>query len=264
MSDPIADAILRALRSLRGSQPRALLRRVDFELEDAGEDPLDEEGLIDILTTNDANDVARVEFQIQLNRWDSADDEGWALGTLQQSGERREKALGLLGLSPESAKRVNEAFPLDLTGSVVIADKAADWDPWYTDELAEERSFYWDGYRGVLEKKMSGTAVAELDRTTREVVRRLADPSRSDQYQSKGLVVGHVQSGKTANFTGVIAKAIDAGYRLVIVLTGTIELLRSQTQRRIDMELVGQENVLGGVDPNDSDQVADIDYSTLR
>ena len=39
-------------------------------------------------------------------------------------------------------------------------------------------------------------------------------------YQAKGLVVGYVQSGKTANFTGVIAKAIDAGYRLIIVLTG--------------------------------------------
>ena len=43
----------------------------------------------------------------------------------------------------------------------------------------------------------------------------------------------------TANFTGVIAKAVDAGYRLIIVLTGTVELLRSQTQRRLDMELVG-------------------------
>ena len=53
-----------------------------------------------------------------------------------------------------------------------------------------------------------------------------------------------MQSGKTANFTGVIAKAIDAGYRLVIVLTGTIDILREQTQRRLDMELVGEENIL--------------------
>lgn len=69
--------------------------------------------------------------------------------------------------------------------------------------------------------------------------------SRRHPYQSKGLVVGHVQSGKTANFTGVIAKAIDSGYKLIIVLTGTIELLRGQTQRRLDMELVGEENILG-------------------
>ncbi len=72
---------------------------------------------------------------------------------------------------------------------------------------------------------------------------RLTDPEQEEAYQAKGLVVGYVQSGKTANFTGVVAKAIDAGYRLVIVLTGTMNLLRAQTQRRIDMELVGQENI---------------------
>ena len=80
-------------------------------------------------------------------------------------------------------------------------------------------------------QKLDAFAVDRLDSATREVVRRLADPTRHEPYQSKGLVVGHVQSGKTANFTGVIAKAVDAGYRLVIVLTGTIEILRSQTQR---------------------------------
>ncbi len=68
---------------------------------------------------------------------------------------------------------------------------------------------------------------------TTDVVERLTDPLRSEAHQSKGLVVGYVQSGKTANITGVIAKAIDAGYRLIIVMTGTIELLRSQTQRRL-------------------------------
>jgi hypothetical protein len=62
-----------------------------------------------------------------------------------------------------------------------------------------------------------------------------------EQYQSKGLVVGYVQSGKTANFTGVIARAADAGYRLFIVLAGTMDILRQQTQRRIDKELIGRE-----------------------
>ena len=90
--------------------------------------------------------------------------------------------------------------------------------------------------------------------------RRLADPSAEIGYQTKGLVVGHVQSGKTANFTGIVAKAIDAGYRLIIVLTGTIELLRAQTQRRLDMELVGEENILDGADRTDTDSIRDIDY----
>src|SRR5699024_11265008 len=67
------------------------------------------------------------------------------------------------------------------------------------------------------------------------------------------LAVGYVQSGKTANFAGSIAKAIDAGYKLIIVLTGTIELLRKQTQKRLDKELVGEENVLGGAGRNIDD-----------
>ena len=70
--------------------------------------------------------------------------------------------------------------------------------------------------------------------------------------------MGYVQSGKTANFTGVIAKALDAGYRLVIVLGGTLNLLRAQTQRRLDMELVGRENILRGVTSEiESDYAAD-------
>lgn len=104
------------------------------------------------------------------------------------------------------------------------------------------------------------TAISRLDAATSAVIGRLADPTWSDRYQSKGLVVGYVQSGKTANFTGVVAKAIDAGYRLIIILTGTVEILRRQTQRRLDMELVGVENILGGIDPNDSDKVATTDY----
>ena len=88
-----------------------------------------------------------------------------------------------------------------------------------------------------------------LDLNTTRVVERLADPESGTAYQAKGLVVGYVQSGKTANFTGVVAKAIDAGYRLIIVLTGTTDLLRTQTQRRLDKELVGKENLLRGIDP---------------
>lgn len=78
-----------------------------------------------------------------------------------------------------------------------------------------------------------------------------ADPASADIYQARGLVVGHVQSGKTTNFTAVIAKAIDAGYRLIIVLSGTTNLLRNQTQRRLDMQLVGRENILRGSSETD-------------
>jgi Z1 domain len=58
-------------------------------------------------------------------------------------------------------------------------------------------------------------------------------------FDRRGLVVGLVQSGKTANYTGLICKAIDAGYQLVIVLAGVHNSLRSQTQGRLDEEILG-------------------------
>jgi len=57
-------------------------------------------------------------------------------------------------------------------------------------------------------------------------------------YQCRGLVVGYVQSGKTANFTAVAARAADVGYRLIIVLSGIHDSLRNQTQKRLNRELV--------------------------
>src|SRR3954447_26362138 len=127
--------------------------------------------------------------------------------------------------------------------------------------MAKREPFYWAHYADYLgAHEWDEDAIAALDLNTRRIVERLADPEREDAYQAKGLAVGYVQSGKTANFTGVTAKAIDAGYRLVIVLTGTTDLLRTQTQRRLDKELIGVENILGGVSPNDEELLDQVDY----
>lgn len=260
MTDPYTDAVVSVVRGMSKSDPKPMLKRVQFELEDAGvSEDFSETALVEAITSTDVNDPARYEFHIQLSKWDALPDSTWATSTQPYTQDRRAAILSALGFSNEAQERINRAFQVNLFGAVVISGKPADWDPWYNDEVG--RSFYWDGYRSVLESKGWGAdAIGELSRMTDEVVRRLANPAREHPYQSKGLVVGHVQSGKTANFTGVIAKAIDAGYKLVIVLTGTIELLRGQTQRRIDMELVGEENILGGV-PRDNEQlIASVDY----
>ncbi len=78
------------------------------------------------------------------------------------------------------------------------------------------------------------------------ILRRLPDPRRTS-FRGKGLVIGYVQSGKTANFTAVAARAVDAGYRMVIVLSGIHNNLRAQTQRRLDRELTARldENEVG-------------------
>ena len=266
MSDLYAAAVTRVLKGMQGFAPEPLLDEVNHRLR-RDELVLDEPGLVDVVLGGDPNDPVRVAFHIQLARWEALESAPWATGadglpTLPGTLDRRRAVLRELDLGETSAARLTDAFPLHESQTTVIVD--ADWDPWYTDDRAAERTFYWDAYRGVLEQKMDAFAVDRLDAATREVVGRLADPTREAPYQSRGLVVGHVQSGKTANFTGVIAKAVDAGYRLVIVLTGTIEILRSQTQRRIDMELVGEENILGGIPRDDEHLLADVDYAGVR
>src|SRR5206468_962192 len=71
-----------------------------------------------------------------------------------------------------------------------------------------------------------------------KVLARMRHP-QTDHFTTRGLVIGHVQSGKTSNFTSVIAKAADRDYRFFIVLSGVHNSLREQTQERLDGHLVG-------------------------
>lgn len=100
--------------------------------------------------------------------------------------------------------------------------------------------YYWKTLRAHLlgVKNWSKDTVASLDDASDRVLRQLKHPSTSE-FDVRGLVLGYVQSGKTANFTAVIAKAADAGYRLVVVFSGIDKGLRRQTQIRLDRELTG-------------------------
>lgn len=100
---------------------------------------------------------------------------------------------------------------------------------------------YWRRYREYLEAKMGETAIDALDRSTDNVLGMLEDPQREGPWDRRGLVVGHVQSGKTGNYTGLICKAADAGYKIIIVLAGLHNNLRSQTQMRLDEGFLGYE-----------------------
>jgi len=81
-------------------------------------------------------------------------------------------------------------------------------------------------------------SVRSLDDASDSVLRQLAPPDQA-QFDMRGLVLGYVQSGKTANYTALIAKAADAGYRLIVVLSGIDNGLRLQTNQRLKRELVG-------------------------
>jgi hypothetical protein len=194
----------------------------------------------------------------KLTGWDFEQSPTWS-ATAPRTPERRAEIYDKLALGADLRKALDTAVPVHRKPGPVTISR--EFEPWYTREQAANRSFYWTSYERLLRRKgWSDAAVSGLDEAAHAVVERLAEPTREDPYGARGLVVGYVQSGKTANFTGVIAKAIDAGYRLVIVLGGTLNLLRGQTQRRLDMELIGRENILGAADPNDPDALVGIDY----
>jgi hypothetical protein len=98
---------------------------------------------------------------------------------------------------------------------------------------------YWQRYREWLERSLSYRAVDAIDKSTDAVLELLEDPTREGHWDRRGLVVGHVQSGKTANYTGLICKAADAGYKIIVVLAGMHTNLRSQTQMRLDEGFLG-------------------------
>lgn len=100
--------------------------------------------------------------------------------------------------------------------------------------------FHWPALKTYLTgvKQWAENDVASIDDASNEVVSLLENPSQATQFSGRGLVVGHVQSGKTANMTAVTAKALDADYNTVIVLAGLTNKLRHQTQLRLYHDLV--------------------------
>ena len=98
---------------------------------------------------------------------------------------------------------------------------------------------YWPRYSEYMEKRIPWTALEALDDATDEILSHIEDPTRKGYWDRRGLVVGHIQSGKTGNYTGLICKAADAGYKIIIVLAGLHNNLRSQTQIRLDEGFLG-------------------------
>ena len=134
-------------------------------------------------------------------------------------------------------KKLHVALALDMgVGSYVVNEH----DPWLQARKAQINPFYWSRYRTDLIKQGWGAKVVNsLDKVTDEILDLMGNPIGKSGWPRRGLVMGDVQSGKTSNYTGLICKAADAGYKLVILLTGTLESLRRQTQERLDSGFVG-------------------------
>ncbi len=256
------DLHARALGDMSSGKPKKLVRALEYQAEDLAPEAMayaTEADFLSVLRDARATDQLVEMWRKQLTRWDYNENAPWSRHPPRTDG-RRADVYELLGLGDEIGKHLGALVPVSkAAGAVVISTEHR---PWYTPQSLQGRPWYWPAYRNLLtDKGWPEDIVAGLDEATDRVVERLADPTASEAYQSKGLVVGYVQSGKTANFAGVIAKAIDAGYRLVIVLGGTLNMLRAQTQRRLDMELVGRENILRGANEYESDYADDPAWS---
>lgn len=127
---------------------------------------------------------------------------------------------------------------MDLGGSVV---KRATYHPWVANRRAKIDYYYWNRYKKYLslEQGWDEGVVEVLGEVSDEILDLCGNPEETGLWKRKGLVLGDVQSGKTSNYLALINKAADSGYKIIILLTGTIEGLRKQTQERIDAGFVG-------------------------
>ena len=110
--------------------------------------------------------------------------------------------------------------------------------------------FQWERHRNFMINQLGDNGLSIMTKIgidTNRIMDEIPNPKLDydDGFDSRGLVVGSVQSGKTANFTSLIAKSIDSGYNLIIIFAGLIDDLRTQTQIRLDKTLFGQQNIPG-------------------
>jgi hypothetical protein len=121
----------------------------------------------------------------------------------------------------------------------------SDFRPWLRDHRGDITFYYWDRLRryylenGVIQPQV----VATLDNVTDELLDYSGNPREAGTGSRRGMVIGHVQSGKTTNYSALICKAADAGFRTILLLAGITNTLRSQTQERLDETFIGKKSV---------------------
>lgn len=142
----------------------------------------------------------------------------------------------------ELARLIEEKHGISMGFGAVI--DAEDYRPWLHDARINGlvKEYYWSRYRKLMNQKgLPKSVIDATDEVTDRVLDRLGNPNNPARWSRCGMVVGHVQSGKTANYTGLICKAADAGYQVIVVIAGIHNNLRNQTQMRIDEGFIGRD-----------------------
>lgn len=139
--------------------------------------------------------------------------------------------------------RLRQTLVVQMDVGVYINDRNNGHQSWLPAKRAQFDFFFWNRYKKYLEeiKHWNPRVTTNLGKVSDEILDLCGDPS-DEHFAIKGLVLGDVQSGKTANYTALCNKAADTGYRIIIVLAGMQENLRKQTQERLDAECTGRKS----------------------
>ena len=121
----------------------------------------------------------------------------------------------------------------------------SDYVPWLQERKSEIDFYYWNRLRDYLlgEEILPPNVLSRLDSLSEEILDYCGNPDDVGTWSRRGMVMGHVQSGKTTNYTALICKAADAGYRIIILLAGLTNSLRAQTQQRLDETFIGRKSI---------------------
>lgn len=143
--------------------------------------------------------------------------------------------------------------------------------PWLNNIKSEISWQGWNRYKNHLQEKDPTFPINDLDDFTDKILDKCINPKQEGSWDRRGMVVGHVQSGKTSNYVGLINKAMDSGYKLIIVIAGTMNSLRRQTQERIDEGFVGKnssdnqdEKIIGVGDYPIDSEIYSLTSSSIR
>jgi len=177
-------------------------------------------------------------------------------------------------ISQEEWARLNRSLKADFNTSwnpsikIIVGTKHRNRDnSWWTDRVKrEKKNLYWNDYKKFfLDKEFNPNIVRTLENLVDTILNNLGNPE-DEEFTRYGMVVGHVQSGKTGNYSSLICKAADAGYKFIVVLSGTnINNLRNQTQERINESFIGQnEDGRCGIGIGNNRPIKDIPWSLTK
>ncbi len=159
----------------------------------------------------------------------------------KEAEDMRKRWEDVYPISDDEFLSIKKRLPEEILHSIGYADtlrsRDSEHQSWYW--VHENDNFFWNRYKKYLSKKRSSDVVERLHQTTNNIMNDLGNPTQDNPFQRRGLLLGDVQSGKTATYTAICNKAADAGYKVIIVLAGMMENLRVQTQERLDAEFVG-------------------------